>query len=64
MRAYLVRVVQVHDPTPVRRYILMALRLSAHDQRRIHVHVMTGKVQADQTLEDGGVGWFGGREED
>ena len=42
----------------------MALALAAHDKGRIHVHVVAGKVQADQTLEDHGVGRLRGGEED
>lgn len=42
----------------------MALALAAHDQSRIHVHVVAGEVQADQALEDHGVGGLRSGEED
>lgn len=48
---YLVGVVKVHDAI-LGRHILVALALSAHDQGSVHVHVVAGEVQADQTLED------------
>lgn len=62
--SYLVGVVEVHDAAPAGGDVLMALALSAHDQSGVHVHVVAGKVQADQALEDHRVGGFGGREED
>lgn len=61
---YLVRIIQVHHPTPARRNILMALPLPAHGQRRIHVDIVTGEIQTDQCLEDDGVGGFGAGEKD
>lgn len=41
----------------------MALALAAHDESRVHVHVVAGKVQADQTLEDHRVGGLRSGEE-
>ena len=61
--ADLVGVVEIHDAVLLRD-ILVALALAAHDQSRIHVHVVAGKVQADQTLEDHGVGGLCSGEED
>jgi hypothetical protein len=60
---YLVGVVEVHEAV-LGGNILVALALAAHDQRRIHVHVMAGKIQADQDLEDHREGGFRGGEED
>lgn len=42
----------------------MALALATHDQSRIHVHVVAGKVQADQALEDHRVGGLRSGQED
>lgn len=42
----------------------MALTLAAHNQSRIHVHVVAGKVQANQALEDHRVGGLRSGEED
>ena len=42
----------------------MALALAAHNQCRIHLHVVASEIQADQTLEDHGVGGLRGGEED
>lgn len=42
----------------------MALALAAHDQRGVHVHVMAGKVQANQALEDHRVRRLRSREKD
>jgi len=42
----------------------VALALTSHYQSRIHVHVVASEVQADQTLEDHGVGGLRGGEED
>lgn len=42
----------------------MALALATHDQGRIHVHIVAGKVQADQTLENHGVGGLRSGQED
>ena len=42
----------------------MALALPAHAQRGVHVHVVAREVQADEELEDGGVGGLGAGEED
>lgn len=60
----LVGVVKVHDAAPARGDVLVALALAAHDQGRVHVHVVAGEVQADQALEDHRVCGFGGGEED
>lgn len=49
-----VRIVQVHDIAPLAVYVLVALALASHGQRGIHVHVVAGKVQANQELEDHG----------
>ena len=62
--SYLVGVVKVHDPASRSTDILVALILPSHAECGVHVHVMAGKVQADQTLEDHTVSWFGRREED
>jgi len=42
----------------------VALALAAHDQGRVHVHVVAGEVQADQALEDHRVGGLRSGEED
>jgi len=62
--AYLVGIVEIHDPTPFRIYVLVALRLSAHDQSRIHVHVVTGKIQRDEQLENDTICGFGSGQKD
>lgn len=61
---HLIRIVQIHDPTPTRADILMALPLPAHGKRGIHVDIMARKVQANQTLENHRVGGLGRGEED
>lgn len=45
-------VVLVKQPVPVGVDLLVTLVGAPHAQGRIHVHVVTGKVQRDQTLED------------
>lgn len=54
----------MHDAAGLGRHILMALVLSAHGKGSIHVHVMTGQVQTDQTLEDHAVCRLGCCQED
>jgi hypothetical protein len=61
---YLVRVVLPQDPAPARRHVLVALSASAHAQRRIHVHVVTGQVERDQALEDDAPAGEGLRQKD
>ena len=62
--SYLAVVVLVEHPVPVGVDLLVALVGPAHAQRRIHVHVVTGQVQRDQTLENDGPPGPGGAQED
>lgn len=62
--AYIVGVVLFQNPAPALIDILMALPAAAHTQRRIHMHVVTGQVQADQALENDAEAREGLRQED
>ena len=42
----------------------MRLALSSHNQSGIHVHVVRGQVEGDQSLEDDGPAWESGGKED
>lgn len=60
---YLIGVVLVHDPATAFINLLVALTGSAHAQGRVHVHVVTGHVETNQSLEDDGPTGPGGAEE-
>lgn len=45
-------IVKIHDATSTGRDILVALSLASHRQCRIHMHVMAGKIQRYESLED------------
>jgi hypothetical protein len=62
--AYLISVIQIHDPTPLCAHVLVALLLPAHTQGRVHVHVMAREVERYQALEDHAVGRLCGCKED
>lgn len=49
---YLVGVVLPQNPAAACRHVLVALGAAAHAQGSVHVHVVAGQVQRDQTLED------------
>lgn len=51
-KTYLATVVEVHNTAPRCSDILVTLCLSSHDQSSIHVHVMAGQVQRNQSLKD------------
>lgn len=57
-------VILVKDPAAAGVDLLVALIGTTHAQGGIHVHVVTGQVQADQTLEDDSPSGPGGAEED
>lgn len=61
---YLVRIIQVHNPAPTRADILMTLPLPTHRKGRIHMHIMTRKVQTDEALEHHTIGRLGRRQKD
>ena len=42
----------------------MAVTYAAHDQSRVHVHVVTGEVETDEALEEDGPARECGGEED
>lgn len=52
--AHLAVVVLVQNPAPGRINLLVALAGTTPAQGGIHVHVMTGHVQANQALENNG----------
>lgn len=62
--SYLAGVVLVHNPATARIDLLMALAGSAHTQGSVHVHVVAGHVQADETLEEDGPSGPGGAQKD
>ena len=49
-QTHLVRVIQMENPTPALIHLLVTAR-TRHRQRRIHVHVVARKIQADEALE-------------
>lgn len=57
-------VVLVEDPAAAGVDLLVALVGTTHAQRSVHVHVVTGQVQANQTLEDDSPSGPGGAQED
>lgn len=63
-KTHVIRIVHGEHPTPAPLDDLVALPAAAHDQRRVHVRVMAGQVQADQQLEDQAPPGEGTREED
>lgn len=52
--SYLAVVVLVENPASLGIYLLVAHVRAAHAESGVHVHIMTGHVQADQALEDDG----------
>ncbi len=50
-RTYIIRIVHFQHPTPCLVYFLVTLPTSTHGQCRVHVHVMTGQIQADESLK-------------
>ncbi len=62
--AYLVGVVQVQEPALALVNVLVARVGAAHDERGVHVHVVAGKVEGDEALEDNGPAGKRRREED
>lgn len=63
-KAYLVRVVKVQEPALALVDILVARVGAANNERGIHVHVVAGKVEGNETLEDNGPSGERGRQED
>lgn len=61
---HVVRVVLLQDPAPAFVDLLVALAGTAHAQRGVHVHVVAGKIQTDQALEDDGPARESGGQED
>lgn len=57
-------VVLVEDPAAAGVDLLMTLVGTTHTQRSVHVHVVTGQVQADQALKDDSPSGPGGAQED
>lgn len=57
-------VVLVEDPAAAGVDLLVALIGATHTQRRIHVHVVTGQIQANQPLENDSPSGPGGAQED
>lgn len=57
-------VVLVENPAAAGIDLLVALVGSTHAESRVHVHVVTGHVEADQTLEDDCPTRPGGAQED
>lgn len=57
-------VVLVEDPAAAGVDLLVALIGTTHTQRRIHVHVVTGQIQANQALENDSPSGPGGAQED
>lgn len=62
--SYLAGVVLVHNPATARIDLLVALAGSAHAESSVHVHVVAGHVQADETLEEDSPSGPGGAQED
>jgi hypothetical protein len=62
--SYLVGVVLVHDPATGGINLLVALAGSAHAQSGVHVHIVAGHIQTNQSLEDDSPTGPGGTEED
>lgn len=56
-------VVLVEDPAAAGVNLLVALVRATHAQSGIHVHVVTGQIQADQALENNGPPGPGGAQE-
>lgn len=50
--AHLAIVVLIQDPAPARIDLLVTLTRPAHAEGSIHVHVMAGHIQGNQTLKD------------
>lgn len=63
-KAYLVGVVQVQEPALALVNVLVARVGAADDEGGVHVHVVAGKVEGNEALEDNGPAGKGGREED
>lgn len=57
--AYLVRVVQVQNPTLGLVDVLVAGGSSGNHEGGIHVHVVAGKVEGNQSLEKDSPAWEG-----
>jgi hypothetical protein len=64
LQSYLVGVVLVHDPATGGINLLVTPAGSAHTQSRVHVHVVTGHIQTNQSLEDDSPAGPGRAEED
>lgn len=54
----------MHHPVPLLINVLVALAAPAHGQSRIHVHVVAGKVETDEQLEDHAPSGLGRRQKD
>ena len=54
----------MQDPAAAAIHFLMTLTTPSHCQGRIHVNVMAGEIQTDQTLEDDCPSWEGRCQED
>ena len=48
---YLISVVKMEKLASVFIHLLMGMTRSSHCQRGIHVHVVTGQIQTDKSLE-------------
>lgn len=51
-KAYRSLIVDPQSPRPFFLNLLVTLLVAAHYQSRVHVHIMTRVVEADQALED------------
>jgi hypothetical protein len=49
---YVIGVVLFQYPATAFVDFLVAHALAAHGERRVHVHIMTGQIQTDQSLEN------------
>ena len=51
-QTHIIGVVLLQDPAAALVDLLVARAGATHCQRRVHVHVVTGQIEADQPLED------------
>lgn len=57
-------VILVKNPAAAGINLFVALTCAAHGQGSVHVHVVTGQIQANQTLEQDGPSRPSGAQED
>ncbi len=60
----LVCVIKIQKPATALVHVLMARVDTSDDEGGVHVHVVAGKVDGDEALEENGPAGPGGREED